>query len=357
MRADAFTPDLTGLANDVTEEDGTEIVVGSRGSALALWQTEWVIRALREQRASPRYRVQVIKTQGDATQASHVPLTQLGDKAMFVAELERALLAGAVDVAVHPMNDRALVEAEQTLAASPVIDVAVHSLKDLPSELAPGLTIAAVPEREDARDVLISRSGRKLHDLPQGAYVATSSLRRQAQLLHRRPDLRIVPIRGNIDTRVRKALAADGPDALVVAAAGVHRLGLGELISEYFSCDVIVPAVGQGALAVETRTADARVRRLVMAIDHPPTRYAVTAERAVLLALNAGCLVPVGAHAAYDAPTATLHLQAIVARPDGRNLLRATRRGPAADPVALGRAVAQDLLVQGAAAILQDARK
>jgi len=342
--------------SDHALEEGAEIVVGSRGSALALWQTEWVVNALRQHAGSPRYRVQIIKTQGDATQSSPVPVAQLGDKAMFVAELERALLARAVDVAVHPMNDRALVEAEQALASPLPVDLAVHSLKDLPSELPPGLTIAAVPERADARDALVSRSGKTLDELPAGACVATSSLRRQAQLLHRRPDLRIVPIRGNIDTRIRKTLAADGPDAVVLAAAGVHRLGLSTMISEYFSFDIVMPAVGQGALAVETRADDERVQQLVMAIDHPPTRCAVTAERTVLLTLNAGCLVPVGAHAELDPQTGTIFLQAIVARPDGRELLRAARRGPAADPAALGRAVAEDLLAQGAAAILRDLR-
>jgi len=341
---------------EIADGDGLEIIVGSRGSALALWQTEWVVNALRQQADAPRYRIQVIKTRGDMTQSSHMPLTQLGDKALFVAELERALLAGAVDLTIQPMNDRALVEAEQVLTALQPIDMAVHSLKDLPSQLTPGLTIAAIPEREDARDVLISRSGKKLDELPEGARVGTSSLRRQAQLLHRRPDLRIVQIRGNIDTRIRKALAADGPDAVVLAAAGVHRLGLSEVICEYFPFDVMMPAVGQGALAVETRAVDERIRHLVMAIDHLPTRCAVAAERAVLLALGAGCLVPVGAHAEFDAQTGMLWLQAIVARPDGRELLRASCRGPADKPEALGRAVAADLLAQGASAILRQAR-
>ncbi len=330
------------------------VVVGTRGSALALWQTNWVLDRLRERTPTADFVVEEIKTQGDRTQALEIPLTQLGDKSMFVAELERALLAGDLDVAVQPMNDLALVDAERRSGGTRAIDAAVHSLKDLPGRLPVGLALAAVPEREDARDVLVSRSGRGLADLPAGAVVATSSLRRRAQILHLRPDLTIVHIRGNVDTRLRKALAEQGPDAVILAAAGLKRLGLESNITEYLPTDTLVPAVGQGALAVETRTSDTRTRRLLRMIDHMPTRRAVTAERTVLAALGGGCQVPLGAHATASPNGETLRLVAVVASLDGRSLIRVEREGPARRPVALGRSVANELLRTGAAEILRD---
>jgi hydroxymethylbilane synthase len=332
-------------------------VVGTRGSALALWQTDWVLERLRESAPRTRFTIATIKTQGDHTQQSGTPLAQLGalgDKGLFVAELERALLTREVDIAIAPMQDRALAEAEaQAVRPNPAIDLAVHSLKDLPSTLTQGLALAAVTAREDPRDALISRAGYTLAQLPDGATVATSSLRRQAQLLHRRPDLRIVAVRGNVDTRLRKALAPDGPDAMLLAVAGLKRLGREAVITEYLGVDLMVPAAGQGALAVEVRAEDTRLRRLVHRLDDAPTHRAVLAERTVLAALGGGCLVPVGAHATPIADGALLRLLAVVAAPDGRRLIRVAREGPARRAVALGRLVARELRRQGADAIVR----
>lgn len=328
------------------------LVVGTRGSALALWQTRHVLERLDDRAPGMSWRIEEIKTRGDHTQALDIPLTQLGDKSMFVAELERALLSGSLDAAVQPMNDLALVEAERA-ARAPAIDAAVHSLKDLPGHLTPGLTLAAIPEREDPRDALVSRHGLDLRDLPTGATIATGSLRRRAQLLHLRPDLNVVSIRGNVDTRLRKALASDGPDATILAVAGLKRLGLQAHITEYLSVETLVPAVGQGALAVESRAGDRRARRLLREIDHLPTRQAVTAERAVLATLGGGCQVPLGAHAAVSSDGQTLRLIAVVAALDGTRLVRVENEGPASRPAALGRAVARELLRNGAAQILR----
>lgn len=336
------------------------IVLGTRGSDLALWQTNWVVERLRARAGEAEqaeYRVATIKTQGDRTQAAGTPLAQFGDKAVFVAELERALLAGAVDVAVQPLNDRLLLAAEAaTMPAAAAIDAAVHSLKDLPGQLPSELVLAAITAREDPRDALVSRAGYTLATLPHGARVATSSLRRRAQLLHQRPDLRIEEIRGNVDTRVRKALAPDGPDAAVLAVAGLRRLGLERHISELIAVETLVPAVGQGALAVEVRRADRRLRRLVVAVDDLPTRQAVRAERAVLAALGGGCQVPLGAYAHLSADGAALDLIAVIASPDGRRYLRATASGPARQPARLGRRVAAELRRAGADEIVQAAR-
>lgn len=331
-------------------------LIGTRGSALALWQTEWVLDRLRATSPRARFAVQTIKTTGDHTQAAGTPLASFGDKSVFVAELELALLAGELDIALHPLQDLARAQAENQAANTrhlPAIDVAVHSAKDLPSRLTGGLAIAAVTPREDARDVLISRHGYTFDQLPHRATVATGSLRRQAQLLHRRPDLRIVSVRGNVDTRLRKAMAQDGPDAMVLAAAGLIRLGLQDVITEELSVEVMVPAAGQGALAVEVRASDTRLRRLVHRIDDPLTHRAVLAERTVLAALGGGCMVPLGAHATTMDGGHTLHLLAVVATPDGLRLIRAERTGPASKPVALGRAVARELRRQGAEDILR----
>ncbi len=344
-----------------TDEKGAEgeVIVGTRGSALALWQTEAVIGLLRARHPDARFAIQTIKTQGDKTQALAIPLTQLGEKGVFVAELEQALLAGQLHIAVEPLNDLLLVEHERhfTQARQP-IDAAVHSLKDLPGQLSAGLTLAAITERADARDVLVSRHGLTLDGLPQRAHVATSSLRRRAQILHRRPDLQIVEIRGNIDTRLRKALAPEGPDAIVLAAAGLERLGLSEYITEYLALEVMLPAAGQGALAVEVRAADEGLVRLVAAADHIPTRRAVSAERALLDALGGGCQVPIGVYASVEGEGASEHLllRAMVASTDGARLLRREARGSLTAPEELGRSVAQALLDAGAGEMLAESR-
>ena len=298
-----------------------KIIIGSRGSQLALWQSNWV----KDRLATTGYEVEIrtIKTTGDKLQ--DVPLAQSGTKGLFTKEIEEALADGTVDVAVH-------------------------SMKDLPTDQPAGLVIAAVPEREDARDVLISRDGRNFGHLPAGARVGTSSVRRQAQLRSLRGDLGLVPLRGNLDTRLKKLDRGDC-DALVLAAAGVHRLGFQARITEYFSPDAMCPAVGQGALAIEIRQGDERTERAVRPLDHVPTHQAVRAERALLRYLGGGCQLPIAAHAV--ATGGQLNLVGLVASLDGSLVKRAAAAGTIEDPEGLGVRVATHLLQQGARAILE----
>jgi hydroxymethylbilane synthase len=308
------------------------LIIGSRGSKLALWQAHWVSDRLAA--AGLEIEVRIIKTTGDKLQAvtpgDPLPasvaqtVAATGSKGLFIKEIEEALLAGE-------------------------IDVAVHSLKDLPTEQPAGLALGAVPEREDARDVFISRNKQSLQGLPPGARVATSSLRRQTQLRALRPDLVYVAMRGNLDTRLRKLERGDC-EALVLAAAGVHRLGLTERISSYLSLEQMCPAVGQGALGIEIRADDGGAHEAVMPLDHSGTHQAVRAERATLRRLGGGCQVPIAAHAMVEA--GNLRMQGLVANLDGTKLIRAQAKGPASDPEALGAAVAEDLLRQGAREIL-----
>jgi hydroxymethylbilane synthase len=298
-----------------------KIIIGSRGSQLALWQSNWV----KDRLATTGYEVEIrtIKTTGDKLQ--NVPLAQSGTKGLFIKEIEEALAGGTVDVAVH-------------------------SMKDLPADQPAALVIAAVPEREDARDVLISNNGQRFVDLPAGARVGTSSVRRQAQLRSLRGDLNLVPLRGNLDTRLKKLDRGDC-DALVLAAAGVHRLGFRARITEYFSPDAMCPAVGQGALAIEIRQGDERTERAVRPLDHVPTHQAVRAERALLRYLGGGCQVPIAAHAV--ATGGQLNLVGLVASLDGSLVKRAAAAGTIEDPEGLGVRVATHLLQQGARAILE----
>ncbi len=297
-----------------------KLIIGSRGSKLALWQANWVKDRLAEAGHQPEIRI--IHTTGDKlTEAS---LAQSGTKGLFIKEIEEALLAGE-------------------------IDLAVHSLKDLPTEHPQGLGLGAVPERADPRDAFFSRKGTRFADLPLGARLGTSSLRRQSQLRRLRPDLQAVALRGNIDTRLKKLERGDC-DGLVLAAAGVLRLGLGARITHYFSRDEVCPAVGQGALAIEVRLGDEHVRDAVAPLDHPPTHRSVRAERAALRALGGGCQLPIAAHAMLKGEE--MSLQAVVASPDGKQLLRAAAAGPASAPEALGEGVARDLERQGAKALL-----
>jgi hydroxymethylbilane synthase len=308
------------------------MIVGSRGSKLALWQAHWV----RDQLAAAGYEIEtrIIKTTGDKLQAiapgETLPasmaqtVAEAGSKGLFIKEIEEALLAGG-------------------------IDVAVHSLKDLPTGQPAGLVLGAVPQREDGRDVFIALNGQSLERLPPAARVATSSLRRQTHLRALRNDLVYVAMRGNLDTRLRKLDRGDC-EALVLATAGVHRLGLTERITSYFSISQMCPAVGQGALGIEIRADDSRAREAVAHLDHPATHQAVRAERAVLRCLGGGCQVPIAAHAI--AKDGHLQLQGLVANLDGTQVIRAQAKSPAADPEALGAAVADDLLRQGAREIL-----
>jgi hydroxymethylbilane synthase len=292
------------------------LVIASRGSQLALWQARHIAARLAE--LGHECRIEIIKTTGD--KITDVPLAKVGSKGLFTKEIEEALLDGRADLAVH-------------------------SLKDLPTELPEGLVLAAVPEREDPRDAVV---GQKIADLPQGAQVGTSSLRRSAQLRRLRPDLQIESVRGNLDTRLRK-LDEGQYQAILLAAAGLKRLGWGDRIAEILQPDAMCPAVGQGALAIETRAAGAG-REGVGGLDHASTHRAVDAERGVLAALGGGCQVPIGAHAVVDGDR--LHLLAVVASPSGDALIRLETEGAAVDAASLGRDLGAQLLAQGARAIL-----
>jgi hydroxymethylbilane synthase len=293
------------------------LIIGSRGSQLALWQANWVRNRL--ELLGAECRIEIIKTTGD--KITDVPLAKVGGKGLFTKEIEDALLDGR-------------------------IDLAVHSLKDLPTELPAGLFIAAIPEREDPRDALV---GKRLAELPAGSRVGTGSLRRVAQLKAHRPDLIIESIRGNLDTRLRK-LSEGQYDALVLAAAGLKRLGWADRIAEYL--DVMCPAVGQGALAIETRHDGGLGETACRKLDHAPTRAAVTAERAVLNALGGGCQVPIGAHATVDGET--LHLQAIVISPDARKVVRRQTEGAVSDAERMGERIGAELIEAGGREILEE---
>lgn len=294
------------------------ITVGSRGSDLALWQTRWVIARLQQARPDVEFRIQRITTRGDVVRDR--ALSQVGGKGLFVKEIEAALLAGE-------------------------IDLAVHSLKDMPTELPEDLAIGAVTAREDPRDVLVSRLGLKLAELPPGARVGTGSLRRAAQLRASRPDLQIVDLRGNVDTRLRKA-ATEEYDAVVLAAAGLIRLGYSDRITEYLSPGVMLPAGGQGALCVEVRAGDEATRTLVSMVHDPLTDAAVTAERAFLARIGGGCQVPIAAYGIVNDDE--LWLRGLVASIDGSRLLRNDLCGSWTEPAALAQALAEEMLAQGA---------
>jgi len=293
------------------------LVIGSRGSQLALWQAKWIAARLAER--GQETRIEIIKTTGD--KITDVPLAKVGTKGLFTKEIEEALLEGR-------------------------IDLAVHSLKDLPTEVPDGLTIAAIPEREDSRDALV---GVALKNLPAGAKIGTSSLRRAAQLRVIRKDLRIESVRGNLDTRVRK-LDEGQYEAIVLASAGLTRLGWAHRIAEILSPEVMCPAVGQGALAVETRM-DGYARDICSALDHSATRTAVTAERAVLASLGGGCQVPIGAHAQVS--SGMVRLTGVVISPDGEQVVRKSDQSTVADAENLGRRVGAALLADGAREILE----
>lgn len=294
------------------------LTIGSRGSQLALWQARWIEGRLEAFGESAR--IEIIKTTGD--KITDVPLAKVGTKGLFTKEIEEALLDGR-------------------------IDVAVHSLKDLPTEMPAGLVIAAVPEREDPCDALV---GRKLADLPPGAKVGTSSLRRVAQIRALRPDIVIESVRGNVDTRLRK-LDEGMYDAIVLAAAGLKRLGWESRIAEILPPEVMCPAVGQGALAVETRGDGGAGQQVCARLNHETTRIAVAAERALLGALGGGCQVPIGAYATCEGET--LRLLGLVASPDGETVIRRQTFGAPSDAERLGRELGRELLAAGGSQILE----
>ena len=293
--------------------------IGSRGSQLALWQANHISALLRER--GHEVEIEIIKTTGD--KITDVALAKVGTKGMFTKEIEEALAEGRVDLAVH-------------------------SLKDLPTELPPGFELVAVTTRVNPRDVFLSVKHESIKALPQGARVGTSSLRRQAQLKAVRPDLVIHPLRGNVDTRVRK-LEEGEYDAIILAAAGLTRLGKTQWVREVLPEDFMCPAAGQGALGIEIRQGDATAREELAFLNDPAARAATTCERALLKKLGGGCQVPIGAFA--EVREGMLRLTAIVARPDGSEVLREQQNG--GDPVALGESVGDALLRRGATRILE----
>ncbi|MGE5554016.1 MAG: hydroxymethylbilane synthase [Betaproteobacteria bacterium] len=303
-------------------EQPIEVKVGTRESRLALWQTEWVVGELSKAYPEREFAYVWIKTKGDKILDS--PLARIGDRGLFVKEIEEALLAREVDLAVH-------------------------SMKDVPTEIRAGLTIAAVTGRADPRDCLLSRRYRSFAELPEGARIGTSSLRRVAQLKASRPDLEFVSIRGNLDTRLRKLDTMD-LEAIVLAAAGLERLGWTELVVERLPPDLCLPAVGQGALGIETRAEDGETHALVQVLADPVTTACVAAERAFLAELEGGCQVPIGALAELDG--GALRLRGAVASLDGSRLVRGERRGPLNQPQELGRTLGKELLARGGREIL-----
>jgi hydroxymethylbilane synthase len=301
------------------------LLIGTRGSRLARVQAETVRDMLSSLYPERTWLLQEIRSEGDVQRQAS--LTSIGGYGVFVKALEEKLLAGE-------------------------IDLAVHSLKDMPTRLATGLRIGAVLPREDVRDALVSRGGLTLDDLPTGAVVGTGSVRRRAQLLAYRGDLVIEDIRGNVDTRLRK-LSSEGYDALIVAAAALVRLHRTSAVSQYLPLPLMLPAVGQGALAVEVRESDEEARELVQPLNHLPTERAVSAERAFLSALGGGCAVPVAAHAAIA--DGRLKLQGLVADVDGRKVIRDSLTGFPLQAEDIGRRLADRILSQGAAQILREA--
>jgi hydroxymethylbilane synthase len=301
-----------------------DIVIATRGSRLALWQANAVRDSLKDLHPRINVKLDVIRTTGDVI--LDAPLAKIGGKGLFVKEIEEALLEGRADIAVH-------------------------SVKDVPMALPAGLRLACIPRREDCRDAFLSVNHADLEALPEGAHVGTSSLRRQAQLLALRPDLRVTPLRGNVDTRLRKLREGDY-DAIILAAAALKRLGLDAPVLRFFETDVFLPAVGQGALGIECRDGDSEIAAALQTLEDRETRLCVEAERGLLAGLEGGCQVPVAAHACLNGQNCLL-LKALVAETDGRHILRAEKSGPADDPRGLGLRLADDMLDKGAREILE----
>ncbi len=301
-----------------------KVIIGTRGSKLALWQAEWVKSEIEKRNPGIEVSLEKIKTTGD--KILDVPLAKVGGKGLFVKEIEEALLEGRVHLAVH-------------------------SMKDVPTIFPDGLHLRCITHREDPRDALISRGNVKLSGLPKGARVGTSSLRRQAQLLRIRPDFDMLQLRGNLDTRLKK-LDNGEFDAIILAGAGVKRLGWQDRITELLSPEISLPAIGQGALGIETRTGDEYINGLVAFFDHPETSCAVRAERALLKRLEGGCQVPIAAYGALVGET--LRLTGLVASTDGKTVVKDAVSGPRDRAEALGIELAERLLKMGAYDILKD---
>ena len=305
------------------------LIVGTRGSELALWQSKHIKSKLSSLYPRLQVELQIIKTLGDKILDS--PLSRIGDKGLFTKEIERAL-------------------------ADKSIDLAVHSLKDVPTHLPDGLTIGAITQREDVRDVFIAHPGKKhthFNKLPQNAQIATGSLRRRSQLLHARPDLRIIEIRGNLNTRMKKLEESDW-DGMILAHAGVVRLGWEARITEILPFETMLPAVGQGALAIEIREDDTTTRQMIQALHHDATARSVLGERALLRFLEGGCQVPIGTYGRIEG--GQFRLDAVIGSLDGRRVVRGEISGTPAQSEQLGEELAQQLLSRGGKEILEEIR-
>lgn len=302
--------------------------IGTRGSGLALWQARHAESLISESRPELDTEIIVIKTTGDKNLDS--PLSEIGGKGVFVKEIEEALLSGK-------------------------IDIAVHSLKDVPAVLPEGLHLGAYLKRHDPSDALISNSGQKLEDLPDGSRVGTGSLRRASQILHRRPGLRIEPIRGNVDTRVRKLTEGDKYDAVVLALAGLERMGLSENVTEVISTDVMLPAPGQGIVAIESRRDDSETNQVLASINHPETALQALAERAFLKSLSGDCDVPMGCLSEVQNEAVTI--TGVLATPDGSVLIRESVSGHCNQAEELSKELAERILSTGGAEILDEIRQ
>ena len=300
-----------------------KIIIGSRGSQLALWQANWVKSQLENLHGNADISIRVITTSGD--KIKDVPLSKIGGKGLFVKEIEEALLAKE-------------------------IDLAVHSMKDVPIEIPSQLEISIITKRENPLDALISKNGKKLADLPQGATIGTSSLRRSSQLLNHRNDFKIHPLRGNVDTRLKKV--EEGKyDAILLASAGLNRLGWSNRITEEISHEIIIPAMGQGALGKETRLGDTKTYNFISSLNHEQTNYEVSAERALVGKLDGGCQVPIGAYAKIEGNLITL--KGLVASLDGKIIHKSEIVGPIDDAINIGQDLGEELLKMGANEILE----
>ena len=298
--------------------------IGTRGSALALTQARWIAERLKNQWPVLTVDIVVIKTKGDIMQ--DVPLAKIGGKGLFVKEIEDALLRGE-------------------------IDMAVHSMKDVPAEIPDGLEISIVSEREDPRDVLVSKEGAKIEDMSAGARIGTGSLRRGFQLRNLFPHMEIVPLRGNLDTRIRK-IQSENLDGIIVAAAGMRRMGWTDRITQYIPVEIMLPSVGQGVLGIEMRTDDTNTRNAVSFINHPRTWREVTAERTFLKRLGGGCQLPIAAYGTTQGSTLTV--KGLLGSPDGRVMIHDEITGHCNDAEELGLALAERLIAKGGQAILEE---
>ena len=301
-----------------------KIIIGSRGSQLALWQANWIKSLLEEHHDGAAVEIKTITTSGDKIQDA--PLAKIGGKGLFVKEIEEALIRRE-------------------------IDLAVHSMKDVPMKLPMELHISAITQRENPFDALIAKNNLKFSELPQGAKVGTSSLRRSSQLLNHRPDLEIVPLRGNLDTRIRK-LETESLDAVILAVAGLRRMGWEDKITEIIDPEIILPAMGQGAVGIETSRYNVDLQEFIVDLDHEDTHLAVDAERAFVSELEGGCQVPIGAYATLE--NGEMTIKGLVASLDGKTVYKWNKIGPHYDAVKLGKELGKDILKMGADKILQE---